>query len=68
MVRQMYYICNNGTLRSIYLAYFHSIASYGIIWGEIPPTVRRYSPYRIEYEGQSKSSRKSSADREWEIR
>jgi hypothetical protein len=34
MVRQMYYICNNNTLRSIYFAYFHSIASYGIIfWG-----------------------------------
>jgi len=29
----MYYICNNDTLRSIYFAYFHSIASYGIIWG-----------------------------------
>jgi hypothetical protein len=27
VVRQMYYICNNGTLRSIYFAYFHSIAS-----------------------------------------
>jgi hypothetical protein len=33
MVRQMYYICNNDTLRSIYFAYFHSIASYGIILG-----------------------------------
>jgi hypothetical protein len=34
MVRQMYHICNNDTLRSIYFAYFHSIASYGIIfWG-----------------------------------
>jgi hypothetical protein len=33
MVRQMYYICNNNTLRSIYFAYFHSIASYGIILG-----------------------------------
>jgi len=33
-VRQMYHICNNDTLRSIYFAYFHSIASYGIIfWG-----------------------------------
>jgi hypothetical protein len=30
----MYYICNNDTLRSIYFAYFHSIAIYGIIfWG-----------------------------------
>jgi hypothetical protein len=29
----MYYICNNDTLRSIYFAYFHSIASYGIIFG-----------------------------------
>jgi hypothetical protein len=28
----MYYICNNDTLRSIYFAYFHSIASYGIIF------------------------------------
>ena len=27
-------ICNNDTLRSIYFAYFHSIASYGtILWG-----------------------------------
>ena len=33
MVRKMYYICNNDTLRSIYFAYFHSIASYGIIFG-----------------------------------
>jgi len=34
MVRQMYHICNNDTLRSIYFAYFHSIASSGIIlWG-----------------------------------
>jgi len=34
IVRQMYYICNNDTLRSIYVAYFHSIVSYGIIfWG-----------------------------------
>ena len=32
-VRQMYYICNNDTFRSIYFAYFHSIASYGIIFG-----------------------------------
>jgi len=31
MVRQMYYICNNDTLKSLYFAYFHSIASYGII-------------------------------------
>ena len=39
MVRQMYHICNNDTLRSIYFAYFHSSASYGIIlWG--------YSSYR----------------------
>jgi hypothetical protein len=29
----MYYICNNDTLKSIYFAYFHSIASYGIILG-----------------------------------
>jgi len=30
----MYYICYNDTLRSIYFAYFHSIASYGIVfWG-----------------------------------
>ena len=33
LVRQMYYICNNNTLISIYFAYFHSIASYGIILG-----------------------------------
>jgi hypothetical protein len=33
MVRQMYHICNNDTLRSIYFAYSHSIASYGIILG-----------------------------------
>jgi hypothetical protein len=34
MVRQMYHISNNDTLRSIYFPYFHSIASYGIIlWG-----------------------------------
>jgi hypothetical protein len=33
MVRQMYYICNNDTLKSIYFACFHSIASYGIILG-----------------------------------
>jgi hypothetical protein len=34
IVRQMYYICNSDTLRSIYFAYFHSIACYGIIfWG-----------------------------------
>jgi hypothetical protein len=33
MVRQMYHICNNNTLKSVYFAYIHSIASYGIIWG-----------------------------------
>jgi len=44
----MYYICNNDTLRSIYFVYFHSIASYGISLEEIPPTVRRYLPYRRE--------------------
>jgi hypothetical protein len=32
MIRQMYYICNNYILRSIFFAYFHSIASYGIIF------------------------------------
>ena len=31
MVRQMYHFCNNDTLRLIYFAYFHSVASYGII-------------------------------------
>jgi len=34
MVRQMYHICNNDTLRLIYFTYFHSVVSYGIIlWG-----------------------------------
>jgi hypothetical protein len=33
MVRQTYHICNSNTFRSIYFAYFHSIASYGIILG-----------------------------------
>jgi len=33
MVRQMYCICNNDTLGSIYFAYFHSFESYGIIFG-----------------------------------
>ena len=34
IVRQMYHICNNDTLRSIYFVNFHSNASYGIIlWG-----------------------------------
>jgi hypothetical protein len=34
IVRQTYYIRSNDTLRSIHFAYFHSIASYGIIfWG-----------------------------------
>jgi hypothetical protein len=33
MVRQMYRTCNNNTLKSIYFAYFHSTASYGIILG-----------------------------------
>jgi hypothetical protein len=32
-VRQMYHICNNNTLKSIYLAYFHSIVEHGIILG-----------------------------------
>jgi len=31
MVRQMYRVCNNDTLGSIYFLYFHSIESYGII-------------------------------------
>jgi len=48
MVRQMYYICNNDTLRSIYFAYFNSIASYGILFWGNSPTVRRYLPYRRE--------------------
>jgi len=34
MVRQIYHICNNVALRSIYFAVFQSTASYGIIlWG-----------------------------------
>jgi len=34
MVRQMYHICNNETLRSICFAYFDSVTSYGtILWG-----------------------------------
>jgi hypothetical protein len=33
MVSQLYCICSNDTLRSIYFACFHSIASYGIILG-----------------------------------
>ena len=34
MFRQKYHICYNDTLRSIYFAYFQSIASYAIIlWG-----------------------------------
>jgi IS1 family transposase len=33
MIRQLYYICNNDTLRSIYFVYYHSVASYGIIFG-----------------------------------
>jgi len=34
MVRQIYCICNNDTMKSIYYAYFHSTASCGIIsWG-----------------------------------
>ena len=33
-VRQMYHICDENTLKSIYFAYFHSITKYGIIfWG-----------------------------------
>jgi hypothetical protein len=37
IARQMYYVCDNDTLRSIYFAYFHSIARYGIIfWGNSP--------------------------------
>jgi len=32
-VRQMFHICNNNTLKSIYFVYFHSTASYGIIMG-----------------------------------
>jgi len=31
MVGQIYRICNNDILRSIYFDHFHSIASYGII-------------------------------------
>jgi len=34
MVRQMYHICNNDILRSIYFACFYSIESYGIILWE----------------------------------
>jgi len=34
MVRQMYYNYSSNTLRSVYFAYFHSVASYGIVfWG-----------------------------------
>jgi hypothetical protein len=36
----MYYICNNNTFKSIYFAYFHSIASYGIILGENSSNVK----------------------------
>ena len=33
-VRQMYHICDENTLKSIYFAYFHSVIKYGIIfWG-----------------------------------
>ena len=33
MVKQIFHICNNDTLRSIYFAYFHTTASYGTILG-----------------------------------
>jgi hypothetical protein len=45
-VRSMNHISNIDILKSIYFAYFHSIIKYGIIFGGIPPTVRRYSPYK----------------------
>ena len=45
-VRSMYHISYINTLKSIYFSYFHSIIKYGIIFGVIPPTVRRYSPYK----------------------
>jgi hypothetical protein len=36
-VRQMYHICNNNTLKSIYFAYFHSVIKYELIfWGNSP--------------------------------
>jgi hypothetical protein len=41
MVRQMYCICNNDTLKSIYFAYFHSIASYGIIFSGNSPNSKK---------------------------
>ena len=48
MVRQIYHICNNDTLRSMYFAYFHSVVSYGKFSGEISHTVGRYSLCRRE--------------------
>ena len=34
IVRQMYYVCNNDSLRPVYFVYFHSIVSYGIMFWE----------------------------------
>jgi hypothetical protein len=41
-VRSMFHISNISTLKSIYLAYIHSIIKYRIIFGVIPPTAERY--------------------------
>jgi hypothetical protein len=39
-IRSMSHISSNGSVKSIYFAYFHSIMKYGIIFGVIPPTVK----------------------------
>jgi hypothetical protein len=39
-VRSMSHISSTDTLKSIYLAYFHSIIKYGIDFWVIPPTAK----------------------------
>jgi len=47
MVRQIYHICNNDTLRSIYFIYFHSIVSYVIIlWGNSSHSRKIFTPQK----------------------
>jgi hypothetical protein len=45
-VRSMLHVSNTDALKSVYFAYFHSVMKYGIIFGVIHQTAKRYSHYK----------------------
>ena len=49
LIRRMYTSCNLNTLMMIYLAYFHSVMEYGIIFWGFQQKVKKYYCDKKEY-------------------